>query len=115
MYGRGDGVKQDHGKARQWFARGAAAGSSLAMFNLGLCYYNGWGVAADQSLAIQWLEKSDRAGNRAANEAIRDIMDPGRREREAQFAANRQRAKHEADEAEKRRQDFERRAAVRRP
>ena len=38
-------VKQDYVEAVRWFTMAAEAGNGAAMFNLGICYGNGLGVA----------------------------------------------------------------------
>ncbi|KAI5358228.1 putative tetratricopeptide-like helical domain superfamily [Septoria linicola] len=65
MFLRGEGTKQDFGKAKVWFTRGLANGDALSQYMLGLMYLEGYGVdqniikaadlfaaAADQDLAV---------------------------------------------------------------
>ena len=65
MFLRGEGTKQDFGKAKVWFNRGIANGDALCQYSLGLMYLEGYGVernivraaelfsaAADQDLAV---------------------------------------------------------------
>jgi TPR repeat protein len=45
LYHNTQGVAQDHTKAREWYEKAAAKGDASAMFNLGVLYDNGFGVA----------------------------------------------------------------------
>jgi len=63
MYGRGDGVRRNFGKAREWFEKAAAAGNGDAMRNLGYMYdHDDYGVTKYAKDARQWYEKAAAAG-----------------------------------------------------
>lgn len=47
MYLRGEGVKQDFGKAFLWFMRGSGQGDREANNGLGIMFRDGWGVEKD--------------------------------------------------------------------
>jgi uncharacterized protein len=49
--------------ARQWYQKAADAGNTDAMYNLGLLYRDGHGVAQDYGKAREWLQKAIDAGN----------------------------------------------------
>lgn len=55
-------VKADKAEARLWYQKAAEAGESKAMYNLGLLYYVGEGVAADRSTAAMWFRKAAERG-----------------------------------------------------
>lgn len=48
---------QEHKNAADYKAD-AMNGDDIAQFNLGQCYFNGWGVKADTTQAISWWRKS---------------------------------------------------------
>jgi TPR repeat protein len=63
----GKGMPQDYQKAREWYKKGAAAGSARAMYCLGNMYdhasgYFGENEQMDCKLARSWYEKSAAAG-----------------------------------------------------
>jgi TPR repeat protein len=55
-------VPQDFAVARSWFLRGAQAGNSPSMYNLGVLYALGQGVAQDEIEAFKWLELAADTG-----------------------------------------------------
>ena len=59
----GQGVPQDYAKAREWYEKAAANGSTDAMFSLGVLYANGQGVAQDYAKAREWYEKAVAKGD----------------------------------------------------
>jgi TPR repeat protein len=66
LYHNGQGVAQDHAKAREWYEKAAAKGDASAMFNLGVLYDNGFGVAKDYAKAREWYEKAAARGHARA-------------------------------------------------
>ncbi len=56
------GKKKNYKKALELFHKAAALGSGPAMFNIGLCYDGGFGVAQSLKDAIAWYEKAADAG-----------------------------------------------------
>ena len=56
-------MARDYGKAREWYQMAADAGNTDAMYNLGVLYANGYGVAQDYDKARQWYQKAADAGN----------------------------------------------------
>ena len=69
----GQGVPQNPQKAAEWYWKGATSGEPIAMFNIGLCYAYGKGIRPNETLAVQWLEKSARAGYAPARQVINEI------------------------------------------
>jgi hypothetical protein len=67
MYDNGmGGVSQNSEQALQWYEKGAAAGSTDAMLNLGKKYSEGYHVTRNVQQGIQWYEKGAAAGNAMA-------------------------------------------------
>ena len=58
MYLRGEGVKQDLGKALIWFKRGVANGDALCQYELGLMYLKGLGVRQDAVTAADYFKEA---------------------------------------------------------
>jgi hypothetical protein len=52
--------------ARQEYEKAAAKGDASAMFNLGVLYHNGQGVAQDYAKAREWYEKAAAKGDASA-------------------------------------------------
>lgn len=44
MYANGLGIERDYCQAINWFKKATNNGGKEAIFNLGICYHNGWGV-----------------------------------------------------------------------
>ena len=55
------------------FTQAAAQGHAASMFHLGLCYAKGWGVEADEHLAVNWWEKAAAGGYFKANELLEQL------------------------------------------
>ena len=47
MYKKGEGVKQDYGRAVEWYRRAAEQGYADAQYNLSVMYGTGRGVVQD--------------------------------------------------------------------
>ena len=62
----GMGVAQDYAKAREWYEKAAANGSTDAMIDLGALYYHGQGVAQDYAKAREWFTKAADKGDASA-------------------------------------------------
>lgn len=58
LYYRGQGVRQDYVKAREWIKKAAAQGNENAQINLGLLYANGLGVRQSWHQAVEYYGKS---------------------------------------------------------
>ena len=43
------------------------------MYNLGSCFYNGYGVSQDYGEAVKWYKKAAEKGHDGAKEALRDM------------------------------------------
>ena len=66
FYYKGEGVRQDYAKAREWYERSANQGNPLAQGVLGLIYYHGEGVRQDHSKAFELFQKSANQGDATA-------------------------------------------------
>ncbi|MBS0287177.1 MAG: sel1 repeat family protein, partial [Proteobacteria bacterium] len=51
-------VTKDYGVAVGYFRKAAENNYALAQYNIGLMYYNGWGVTEDRGLALKWFERA---------------------------------------------------------
>ena len=57
------GLRQDYAKAMRLYREAAAAGSAVAMGNLGLMYKYGKGVSSNDVRAVYWFKKAADAGD----------------------------------------------------
>ena len=58
----------------EWYRKAAEAGNARAMYNLGLCYYNGQGgLIKDTSKAVEWYRKAAEAGISEAAERLQKL------------------------------------------
>lgn len=62
LYGE-DGVKQDVKSAFHWLAKSEKGGYEQATYNLGFCYYYGWGTEQNFEKAKQYFEKNINVGD----------------------------------------------------
>ena len=85
-YASGDGVAQDHDKARSFIQEGAHRRNPMAMFVLADWHARGFIVEQDQALAQQWLERSVAAGYAPA-QYERAVQLLGSADRDEQMAA----------------------------
>lgn len=58
MYLRGEGVKQNLGKALIWFRRGVKNGDALCQHEMGLMYLHGYGVPQDAYKAASYFKSA---------------------------------------------------------
>ena len=56
------GVAQDLSEAAKWYHKAAELGYPRAQSNLGVCYFNGWGVDKDQAAAAAWYKRAADQG-----------------------------------------------------
>ena len=61
---------KDHHKALPLWKELAEHGNGTAMYNLGLCYHNGWGTAKDDDQAILWWRMAADRGHADAQHNI---------------------------------------------
>ncbi|RAP28145.1 hypothetical protein DID78_05390 [Candidatus Marinamargulisbacteria bacterium SCGC AG-343-D04] len=54
---------KDFNKARKYYALAAEQGDAKAQNKLGICYYNGDGVASNKETAVDWYRKSSNQGH----------------------------------------------------
>ena len=55
-------LQQDKGEGLKWYRRALEAGSGNAAVSLAGCYYHGDGVAQDNDMALEYLQKSAELG-----------------------------------------------------
>lgn len=61
-FGQG-GLTKDEAEAVRWYRRAADGGYAASMYNLGVSYANGQGVAVDEAEAARWYRKAAEAGD----------------------------------------------------
>jgi len=71
LYARGDGVKKDFIKAREWLYKAAVQGHPKAQFYLGQMYAFGDGGKKDYAEAVTWFWLATTMGDRFARESLR--------------------------------------------
>ncbi len=62
LYGN-RGVGQDEARALGYFKMAADMGDEYGAYNIGRCYYNGWGCEKDYHEAFAWFERADKGGH----------------------------------------------------
>eukprot|EP00729_Bicosta_minor_P017361 gene17361-biopygen6508 len=73
MYENGQGVKQDHKEAVEWYRKAGKAaeqGGAGAQFNLGGMYMIGAGVPQDFATALKWLQLAELAAQQGYENAL---------------------------------------------
>ena len=50
-------------EALEYYRKAAQLGSAKAMYNIGVCYYNGDGVEQDAGTAAKWYERAAEEGD----------------------------------------------------
>ena len=55
--------KENYEEAVKWYHKAADKGNTDAMYKLGDCFYNGWGVEEDDEEAFKWYRKAADKGN----------------------------------------------------
>lgn len=75
----GCGIKKNRQQAYLWFEKAAEAKDDEALFEYGLCYSRGIGVAFNFNKAVEVLSKSARLGSAAAKKELERIMSNKRR------------------------------------
>jgi TPR repeat protein len=53
--------------------KAAEQGHAAAQYNLGVFYYNGQGVAKDQTTAVQWITNAAEQGHADAQAALKQL------------------------------------------
>jgi len=72
-------VRKEHEEAAKWHTKGAEAGLPKAMYNLGVCFDTGEGLAApDHPAAADWYRRAADAGHGDAAYNLRAIYSVGR-------------------------------------
>ena len=63
-------VPQDYDRAFSYFLQAANAGYSPAYYNVGVCYYFGYGCFKDKEKAKEWWLKGNREGDELCYKAL---------------------------------------------
>jgi TPR repeat protein len=72
-YRMGEGIPKDKNEAVNWYRKAARQNYPDGLFNLGISYYNGDGVATDEVLSYAWLTIAESAGSAEARAAKAQI------------------------------------------
>ena len=72
MFLQGEHVKENDEKAVAYFQQAAEQELPVAQYNLGNCYYNGWGTSKDNGSAKFWMKKAAENGYEAATEFLNE-------------------------------------------
>jgi TPR repeat protein len=56
-----------------WYSKAAMNGHPAAQYDLGVCHYNGKGVARNRDEAVKWWKLAAEQGYDNAKKALRDI------------------------------------------
>ena len=54
--------REDYDKAMEWYQRAAELGNLAAVYEIGVMYENGWGVAQDYDKAMEWYQRAAELG-----------------------------------------------------
>jgi TPR repeat protein len=71
------GVERDCDQAFKWFTRAAGGGCPQAMYHLGLCNAEGYGVARNPAAAYSWYRKSAERGDEDAAFRTGECLEKG--------------------------------------
>ena len=77
MYYQGDGVRQDYGKALEWFKKSANQDNAAAQAYIGIMYEFGQGVSKDKKTAKEWFGKSCDSGYQGGCDDYRKLNEQG--------------------------------------
>lgn len=58
LYNKGQGVPENHGKAKEWFEKAAEQGDAGAQVNLGTLYLLGQGAPESEQMALFWFRRA---------------------------------------------------------
>ena len=72
MYGLGE--KQDYRAAFSWYLQSANQNLPLGQYNVGICFYNGFGVKQDKQAAYTYFKKAASYGNHEAIVALDNLF-----------------------------------------
>ncbi len=64
---------KDFSKALKSYKRSAEKGNTQGMYGMGTLYHNGQGVKKDDAMALQWFKKAADAGDKSAQEALKEL------------------------------------------
>jgi TPR repeat protein len=68
-------VKPNPKTAAEWFRRAGTQGHAGAQYDLGLVYYNGWGVDRDPRQALGWINEAAKNGHPQAQETLQKFRE----------------------------------------
>jgi TPR repeat protein len=66
-------VERDYSEAMNYYTEAAGQGNVPAMYNIGVLYEGGLGVAMDRDQAITWYKKAAAAGSDDAKSALKSL------------------------------------------
>lgn len=65
---------KDYPRACAWYRKAATRGNVTAQYNLGICYYFGFGVTSDHYEALSWFKKARDNGDLDATRIVRAVL-----------------------------------------
>ena len=71
MISQTSGVSQNYAEAVKWYSKAAEQGDADAQYNLGWCYYYGYGISLNRASGIEWWRKAARQGIARAQNALK--------------------------------------------
>lgn len=77
MYETGKGVREDPGRAVEYYRRGAKLGDIYAQFNLAVSYNTGIGVPMNYRAAVKWYRKAAEQGASFAQYSLATMYEDG--------------------------------------
>ena len=60
-------------KAVYWFEKGKEEDDVDCLFGLGMCYYNGFGVYQNKTIALKLINQAKDRGQKSAIEFLKDL------------------------------------------
>jgi Sel1 repeat len=66
-------VPQNYAEAMRWFRMAAGRGESVAQYNIGVLYINGFGVPRSRDEALKWFWRAAAQGNDLADKRVAEL------------------------------------------
>jgi TPR repeat protein len=75
----GHGIKKNRPEGYMWLKKAVESGDDEALYEYGLCFSRGIGVAFDFGRAVEVLSKAARLGSKEAGEELKRLMENKKR------------------------------------
>jgi TPR repeat protein len=66
-------LARNYAEALRWYGKGAEAGDTSAMYNLGRMYEQGLGVSRNMAEGLRWYRKAASLGDQHARNRLRQL------------------------------------------